>query len=216
MALTDVLGPLLEPAITLGGVSTSWAELLGFATGVLTVWLVVRQHVWNWPIGVANVVLLGLVFLAVGLYADAALQIVYVVLGLYGWWQWLYGGAGRTSLTVSRAGRVELAALVLAGAAVTVLLTVVLSVWTDSSVPVWDALTTALSLMATYGQCRKLLESWWLWIAADLIYIPLYAYKNLYLTSALYVIFLALCVAGLLAWRRDLASRAASAAVSAA
>ncbi|GAA0411418.1 hypothetical protein Acor_15290 [Acrocarpospora corrugata] len=69
-------GSLLEPAITLGGVSTSWAELLGFATGALTVWLVVRQHVWNWPIGVANVILLGLVFLTVGLYADAALQIV--------------------------------------------------------------------------------------------------------------------------------------------
>lgn len=216
MGLTDVLGPLLEPAITLGGVPMSWAEVLGFATGVVTVWLVVRQHLWNWPIGVANVVLLGLVFLTSGLYADAALQIVYVALGLYGWWQWLYGGAGRTSITVSRTGRAEWAWLILAGVAVTALLTAALSAWTDSVVPLWDALTTALSLMATYGQCRKLLESWWLWIAADLIYIPLYAYKELYLTSALYVIFLALCVAGLLAWRRDLAARLVLAPVSAA
>ncbi|WP_244312900.1 nicotinamide riboside transporter PnuC [Microbispora hainanensis] len=213
VALTDLLGPLLEPAITLGGVSTSWAELLGFATGALTVWLVVRQHVWNWPIGVANVVLLGLVFLAVGLYADAALQIVYVLLGLYGWWQWLYGGAGRTTLTVTRTGRAEWGWLVLAGAAVTALLTAALTTWTNSAVPFWDALTTALSLMATYGQCRKRVESWWLWITVDLVYIPLYAYKELYLTSVLYVLFLALCVAGLLAWRRDPAARPAAAPV---
>jgi nicotinamide mononucleotide transporter len=86
------------------------------------------------------------------------------------------------------------------------MLTATLSSWTDSVVPFWDALTTALSLMATYGQCRKLIESWWLWIAADVVYIPLYAYKSLYLTSVLYVIFLLLCVSGLLSWRRAAAA----------
>ncbi|MCT9931931.1 nicotinamide riboside transporter PnuC [Planotetraspora sp. A-T 1434] len=207
MALTDLLGPLLEPAFTFMGASTSWAELLGFATGVLTVWLVVRQHMANWPIGIANVVFLGLVFLAVGLYADAALQIVYIVLGLYGWWEWLYGGAGRSRLAISVTRPVEWLWLIVSGGAVTVLLTAVLATWTNSAVPFWDALTTALSLMATYGQCRKLVESWWLWITADLIYIPLYAYKALYLTSALYVLFLGLCVAGLVSWRRELAAR---------
>lgn len=207
MTLTGLLAPLLQPAFTVAGAPTSWAELLGFATGILTVWLVARQHVWNWPIGVANVVLLGLVFLAVGLYADAALQVIYVILGLYGWWQWLYGGAGRTRLTVRRTGRAEWAVLAGSGIVTVAALTFALAAWTDSTVPFWDALTTALSLVATYGQTRKLVESWWLWIAADLIYIPLYAYKSLYLTSALYVIFLALCVSGLLAWRSELTVR---------
>ncbi|GAA3010332.1 nicotinamide riboside transporter PnuC [Streptosporangium longisporum] len=211
MSLAEILAPLMRPAFTLGTTPTSWAELLGFATGVLTVWLVVRQNIWNWPIGVASVTLFGAVFLTVELYADAALQVVYVVLGLYGWWQWRYGGAGRTPLPVRRTGRGEWAVLAGCGIALTAALTAVLSTRTDSDVPFWDALTTALSLLATYGQSRKLVESWWLWIAADVIYIPLYLYKGLHLTAALYVIFLGLCVAGLLAWRADLAARPAPA-----
>lgn len=202
MSLHDLLGPLLRPAITLGTTPTTWAEVLGFVTGVTTVWLVVRQHIWNWPIGIANVILLGLIFVDGGLYADAGLQVGYVVLQAYGWWQWLYGGRDRTRLTVARTSGTEWLALAAAGAATTGALTWILHSWTDSNVPFWDALTTALSLMATYGQCRKLLESWWLWIAADLVYVPLYAYKGLYLTSGLYVIFMGLCVAGLVAWRR--------------
>lgn len=207
MALHDLLGPLLHPAFHLGDVPTTWAELLGFGTGVVNVWLVVRQNIWNWPLGIANVILLGLVFLDGGLYADAGLQVVYVVLQAYGWWAWLFGGPEKSRLIVRRTEGAEWAGLVVAGAAATGIMFWILSTWTDSTVPFWDALTTAISLMATYGQCRKLLESWWLWIAADLIYIPLYLYKGLYLTSGLYVIFLALCVAGLLAWRRDWLAR---------
>ncbi|NDU71918.1 nicotinamide riboside transporter PnuC [Actinomadura sp. DSM 109109] len=207
MPVNVPLGPLLDPAFHVGTVPTTWAELLGFATGAVNVWLVVRQNIANWPIGIANVILLGLVFLDGGLYADAGLQVVYVALQLYGWWVWLYGGDGRDRLPVRRTRGAEWAALVAAGTAGTAFLTWALSTWTDSTVPFWDALTTALSLMAIYGQSRKLLESWWLWITADLVYIPLYFAKDLKLTSALYIVFLALCVSGLLSWRRDLRAR---------
>lgn len=75
---------------------------------------------------------------------------------------------------------------------------------TDSTVPLPDAITTVLSLLATWGQARKKVECWWLWIAADIIYIPLYGYKELWLTAILYVGFIALCVLGLRSWTRDL------------
>ncbi|HEY8481642.1 MAG TPA: nicotinamide riboside transporter PnuC [Spirillospora sp.] len=207
MSVNVPLGPLLDPAFHLGTVPTTWAELLGFGTGALNVWLVVRQNILNWPIGIANVTLLGLVFLDGGLYADSGLQLFYIGLQLYGWWTWLYGGDGRDNLPVRRTRRTEWVGIITAGVVATALLTWALSVWTDSTVAFWDALTTAISLMAVYGQSRKLLESWWLWITVDLVYIPLYFYKDLALTGVLYIIFLTLCVFGLRAWNRDLRSR---------
>ncbi|MFK0050482.1 nicotinamide riboside transporter PnuC [Streptomyces sp. NPDC090741] len=194
-----------------------WTEILGFATGAVCVWLVARQHVANWPIGIANNVFFIVLFAQSGLYADAGLQIVFIALAAYGWWSWTHGGGPGTAkaLPVRRTTRTEWAVLAAAGAVGVLGLTLLLSRVTDSTVPFWDALTTGLSLTATYGQCRKLVESWWLWIAADLVYIPLYAYKGLYLTSALYVGFLALCVVGLLGWRRTLPARGARTAAEA-
>jgi nicotinamide mononucleotide transporter len=197
----DVIDWLNSTALTTFGTPTSWAEVLGFGTGLVNVGLLVRQHILNWPVGVLNVLLLMLVFWSAGLYADAGLQTVYVVLGLYGWWAWLYGGADRSRLVVRRTGRAEWLGLAVAGVLLTGGLWLFLDRLTGSTVPLADALTTALSLLATYGQTRKLVENWWLWIAADLIYIPLYAYKDLWLTAILYVAFLVLCVLGLRAWR---------------
>ncbi|MGW4940624.1 nicotinamide riboside transporter PnuC [Actinoplanes sp. NPDC004185] len=191
-------------AFTAFGAGTTWAEVLGFGTGLVNVGLLVRRHILNWPVGILNVLLLMLVFWSAGLYADASLQIVYVVLGAYGWWAWLYGGASRTPLTVRTTTGAEWLGLAVAGVLLTGGLWLFLDRLTSSTVPLADALTTALSLLATYGQTRKLVESWWLWIAADLIYIPLYGYKDLWLTALLYVAFLALCVLGLRAWRAAL------------
>ncbi|MFD5147803.1 nicotinamide riboside transporter PnuC [Streptomyces sp. NPDC058401] len=195
------------------GWQTSWTEILGFVTGAVCVWLVARQHIANWPIGIANNVFFIVLFAQAGLYADAGLQIVFISLAAYGWWSWTHGGGPgtTTALPVRRTTAAEWTVLAAAGAAGVLVLTLLLSRVTDSTVPFWDALTTGLSLAATYGQCRKLVESWWLWIAADLVYIPLYAYKGLYLTSLLYAAFLALCVAGLLGWRRALPAREAPA-----
>ncbi|WP_326735391.1 nicotinamide riboside transporter PnuC [Streptomyces sp. NBC_01022] len=209
MSLADVLDPLQQPLVTVLDTPVSWTEVLGFGSGALCVWLVARQHLANWPIGIANNVFFILLFTQSGLYADAGLQIVFIALAAYGWWTWTHGGGpGADGLPVRRTSRTEWTGLLVAGAVGTLVLTVLLDRATDSTVPFWDALTTALSLAATYGQCRKLVESWWLWIAADVVYIPLYAYKELYLTSLLYAGFLTLCLIGLRNWTRDLTVRA--------
>lgn len=178
----------------------SIVEILGFVSGALCVWLVARQNVWNWPIGIANNVTFFALFMAAGIYADAGLQVVYVALAAYGWWAWLRGGAAHAALTVSRTSGRDWVVLAGVGLVATGGLAWLLDAVTDSVVPLPDAVTTVFSLLATWGQARKKLESWWLWIAADLIYVPLYAYKDLWLTAALYLGFLGLCVLGLRNW----------------
>lgn len=200
MSLDQVLAPLRATAFTAFGAPTSWMEVIGFVTGALCVWLVARQNLWNWPIGMLNNVAFFALFATAGLYADAWLQVVYLALACYGWWSWLHGGDRRAELPVSRTAPRQWWALLAVGVAGTVALTLVLDRATDSTVPFPDALTTVLSLLATWGQARKKVECWWLWIAADVVYVPLYAYKGLWLTAILYVGFMALCVHGLRRW----------------
>jgi nicotinamide mononucleotide transporter len=191
------------------GTPVTWLELAGFVSGALCVWLTARQNVWNWPIGIANSAAFLLLFVMSGLFADSALQVIYIVLGVYGWWAWLRGGEASAELPVSRTTAGQWWALAAFGLAGTAALTYALHRVTSSTVPFWDAATTVLSLLATWGQCRKKVESWWIWIIADAIYVPLYAVKGLWLTALLYAGFIALCVVGLRAWRRDLAGEPA-------
>lgn len=207
-ALEQLFATLGTTAVTVLGQAVSWMEIIGFVTGAACVWLVARQHVANWPIGIANNVAFAALFVTAGLFADAALQGVYLVLAVWGWWAWVHAGPGRRDrLPVTASSRTEWAGLAVAVAAMTAVLYAVLTTWSTSTVPLADAATTAISLGATYGQIRKRVGSWYLWIAADVIYIPLYAVKDLWLTAILYVVFMAMCVAGLRSWRAELAAR---------
>jgi len=184
----------------------SLVEILGFLTGAVNVWLLARQNIWNWPIGLANNALYVAVFVSAGLYGDAGLQLVYIALGVYGWWTWSHPGA-RMELQVIRTPLRTWIWLTPVTLAAAIALAFFLRRFTDSTVPVWDGFTTALSLAAIYGQTKKYLESWWIWIAVDIIYVPLYIYKQLRLTSGLYFVFLLLCVMGLRKWSRALRTR---------
>ena len=194
-----------------GFLARNWQELVGSLAGALCVWLLIRQNIWNWPIGIANNIAYVIVFYQSGLYADSGLQFVYMAIAFYGWWNWLHGGVNRTELKVdhtSAAGRLGYAAI---AAAVTAILYWILR-HTPSTVPFADGLTTALFLTAQFMMSLKLVENWWFWIVGDVLVIGLYIYKHLYLTSGLYLIFLAMSIAGLLEWQKAARRVAAAAA----
>jgi nicotinamide mononucleotide transporter len=186
-------------------------EVLGFVTGVGCVWLAARENVWNWPIAIVNAASYIIVFFGAKLYADAGLQFVYVAISVYGWWSWLHGGRDHSELPVSRVRSGSLPLLALVTVASTAAIMFLLRRFTDSTVPFWDALTTAMSLTAQYMLARKIIENWWLWMAADVLYVALYIYKALYLTAVLYAIFFVLCVVGLLRWHKLLPAPTANA-----
>ncbi|WP_199422024.1 nicotinamide riboside transporter PnuC [Actinotalea solisilvae] len=184
-------------------------EVVGFVTGALCVWLAARENIATFPIGIANNVVFAVLFVGSGLYAGAALQAVYLVLGVLGWWWWARGGADRGRLEVRTAPRWAWPAAVAATAAGTAVLTLVLGSWTDSTVPFWDGLTTALSLVAQLMLNRKWLGSWYVWIVTDVVLVGLYVSLGLHLTAVLYALFVGLCVHGLRTWRRAAARAAA-------
>jgi nicotinamide mononucleotide transporter len=206
----QVLGALNVVLFRLGNDQVTAAELFGFVTGAASVWLTVLARISNFPVGIANSAFFLVLFGSARLYADSGLQVVYIALGFMGWWQWMHGGRDRTRLEVGRSGAWLLAGCVAFVLAATWGLTVLLREAHDIA-PFWDALTTAISLAAQFLLNAKRIENWAFWIAADLIYVPLYMVKRLDLTALVYVLFLGLCAAGVSGWRKALrAGREAS------
>jgi len=185
-------------------------ELIASVMGLLSVWLTVRQNIWCWPAGLVMVLLYAWIFAAAKLYSDAGLQVVYVVLSVYGWIHWARGGPRDNGLPVtvlSDRSRALWAAATLAAAAA---LGTATSAWTDASMPYADALITCMSLTAQWLLARKKVESWWLWIAVDVLAVGVFLHKGLYVTSGLYAVFLVLAALGLRSWTRSLEPAAGS------
>jgi len=182
---------------------TSCAELAGSLILVVNVYLVTRENIWNWPVAVVGSAFYLVVFGGAGLYSDMGLQVVYIVLSLYGWYHWLHGGANRTELPVTRTRGREALWLLLAGALGWFALYNITRRIPGAALPLLDGLLVATSLVAQWMMTRKLLESWAVWIVVDVVYIGTFWYKHLLVTAALYLIFLLLSVLGHIEWKRS-------------
>lgn len=183
---------------------SAWIEVGGFVTGIVAVYLVVKSNLWTWPIGIANVLLYGYFFFVVALhYANAALQVVFLVAQIHGWFAWCRRDASRAVppvRTITPTAWLGLGiGIVLATAALVPLLQEA-----GGNVPFFDALTTAISLGAQLLLNLRRIENWLLWIAADTIYVPLYVYRQYYPTALLYGVFLVLAVMGYFAWKGEM------------
>ena len=188
-------------AAVAGRLPFSLTETLGFVTGAVCVYLVVKEHIWNFPIGIANNLFFLVLFSEKRIYGDAGLQIVYVALGVHGWYSWLHGGMERKALKIEHASLKVLAISIGIVPPLTWILMEVLR-RANGSAPLLDSFTTVLSLVAQYLLNRKYIENWYFWIVADIIYIYLYIVRDLKLTAVLYFVFLCMCVAGFVHWRR--------------
>lgn len=185
---------------------SSCLEVVAVVFGIISVYLSTRENIWSWPTALVNVGLFFALFFRSGLYSDTGLQVVYFGLSLYGWYEWLYGGANRTAIRVTRTTRGTWTVLVALGVLLWVLLGNVTSRLPGTALPYVDSATTTTSLLAQWMMTRKLLENWLIWIAVDLVYVGMFMFKGLYLTAFNYGIYLALAVLGYVAWKRSLAA----------
>jgi nicotinamide mononucleotide transporter len=183
-----------------GNTPLEWVAVL---TGFACVWLAARESLWNFPVAISSCTLYIVVYYRAQLYADSLLQVMFIALSFYGWYEWLYGGRSKAALPVSRTRRWEWAGCATFVVVFTTGFGYYLQHHTDAALPHWDSFTTAVSLAAQYLLMRKRLENWWLWILVDILYVPILWYKELYPTSGLYVLYLGLALYGYLEWRRS-------------
>lgn len=199
-ALLEVLRPLFAPAFTAWGADFTWVELVAF---VLALWMVacnMRVHVLGWPLAIVSSALYALLFLDGRLFGEAALQLFFMAMAGWGWWQWRRGRDASGTLLVVRALPARAGwTLALACAGAYPLLVAVLRRIGDAS-PLLDALPTLGSVAGQFLLGRKYIENWPVWLAVNLVSVGLFASRGLWLTVILYAIFALLSVAGWRAW----------------
>ncbi len=177
-------------------------EIIGVVSGLLYVWLTARANIWCWATGLVNVIAYAVVFFSTKLYADAILQIIYFILTVYGWHSWLRGDSQRQERRITYAQVKELWFLMGAAGILWAFVWCILHFFTDGAFVWADSFLMSASMAATWMTARKYLQSWKLWIAIDILYIPLYINKNLVPTALLYLLFAALAWIGLKSWQK--------------
>lgn len=181
-------------------------EIIAVISGFLCVYFTIKENILCWPTGLLQVSLYIFIFYDAKLYSDVILHIIYVAMNIYGWYYWLHGGKMRKEARVKEISRAWLTGSVIGSVLATVLLGWFMATRTDASFPYPDAFTTIFSLVAQWLMSLKRLESWYFWIAVDVVAVGVYYAKGLYLTTGLYSLFLIMAVIGLLKWRRSLLS----------
>jgi nicotinamide mononucleotide transporter len=178
-------------------------ELTGVLFGLLTVYFSVKQSIWTWPTGIVSVSAFGLLFYEIKLYADMCLQLFFLWSCIQGWYFWLHGGEHRTELKISLLTLKQRVLISLGVIACVLLIGSLFHAFTDAALPYLDSTASGMSVVAQLLMMRKKLEHWYLWIMVDILSIGIYLYKDIPLTAGLYLVFLLLCIKGVMEWRRE-------------
>lgn len=185
-------------------------EAAGLFFGLICVWLLIRENIWTWPMGIIYVLISLFVFYEAKLYADLALHIIFLFLNIYGWYYWLKAGnKAQGEVPVTTSSWQLMLGLLLISILGTAVSGILLQTNTDASLPYWDSATTVFSLTGMWLSTKKKIENWYYWFFVDIMAAGIYYYKEIYFYFILYFIYIGLAVAGYLAWRRSWKATAA-------
>lgn len=185
-------------------------EMLASVFAVVYLLLAIKQNIWCWAAGLVSTAIFLFVFYDAKLYMETGLQVFYIAMSIYGWWQWKYGGVNKTALKVQTWSLQKHLATVTVIIALAALSGYLLNIYTDAAMPLIDSLTTWGSVVTTYMVARKVFENWYYWFVIDSISIYLYLSRDLYIVAALFVIYLILVIFGYRAWKKSLIEQSAN------
>ncbi len=188
----------------LSWIAENYLEFIAAVSGVAGVYLTSRQIIWCWPVAIVNVVLSMYIFFIEKLYQDTILQVFYLIMAFYGWYNWMYGGKSKDDLKVSRMKWNAIVLMLGTGTALLFGFGYFFHTYTDASIPYWDAATTVWGIIGTYLMAKKKIENWIIWLAVDILCVGIYYYKGLYGFVGLYFIFTILAIYGYIQWKKDL------------
>lgn len=187
--------------ITLGPVQTTFLELIAVLFGLLSVWNMKKENILVYPFGIINVAVYVYICYQSKLYAYAGINVFYALMSIYGWYSWTVRDKDDKAIRITSLGLKQYLLCSLLILLLFFLLRYMLMRFTDSSVPTWDAMTTAIYIIAMLLLAFKKIEHWILWITGDVISIGLFAFEKLYFSSFQFFVFTIIAVLGFLEWR---------------
>jgi nicotinamide mononucleotide transporter len=174
-------------------------EIIANIFNLICVFLAARNQVTTWPTGIVASILFGWMFFDVKLYADVSLQIFFILTSLYGWWSWKKN-SNQKELAITKVQAPLLLKLGGLGVLTTISYGTLLHATTDASFPFIDSIVLMFSVIAQFLLMKRKLENWIFWIIVNTVAVPLYAAKELYLTSFIYAIFWVNAIMGYRKW----------------
>lgn len=184
---------------------THYIEIFGVLTGLVYVYLEIKENIWLWPVGILTSAFFIIVFFDSKFYADMGLQFYYLVVSIYGLIIWITKkDIDHSEIKIRNIRKIELIKYSIGTVLIYNIIYYILIKFTDSPLPVWDSFTTALSIVATFMLAHKIIEQWWVWVIVNIVSLGLYIYKELYLTAFLFIVYAVMAVVGYIEWRKSM------------
>lgn len=179
-------------------------DWLGSLSDLISNIFYVKINPLAWPISIVAFLLDIVLYFERGLYADTGLNIIYLVLTLYGLYLWCFGGKNRTALPITHITFGQVQALTLVTIFGTIAVDLILRKYTDSRLPFWDAFTAVFSLVGEWLLCKKILQNWLVWFVLNGLYAGIYFYKGIPVHAFLQILYFGFAIVGYFYWRNKM------------
>lgn len=176
-------------------------EIIAVVFSILYVVLATRENIWCWFCAAISVSLYIYICFSVKLYLETGLNVFYLIMAIYGYWQW---NRPKKEISISTWSLQRHLLIFVVGIIASFFLGKLFEIFTDAALPILDSFTTIFSLFATYMVTKKILENWIYWIVIDIVSVYLYFSRDLQLTAGLFAAYTIIAVFGYLSWKKQL------------